>query len=78
MKTLTNLYIFAEKMAINDLMNKCIDTIQDGFLEFGTVFGPGQISKIFMMSKADSVSIFPFRLIRSKPSALRKAHANIP
>ncbi|CAG8979696.1 hypothetical protein HYALB_00003927 [Hymenoscyphus albidus] len=53
-RILTDLYILAEKMAINDLMNKCMDVIQDGFFDYGTVFGPGQISKVFLKSKPDS------------------------
>jgi hypothetical protein len=52
--TLVSLYGLAEKYEINDLMNRAIDAIQDGFFEYGTVFGPGLIHKIFQETKKNS------------------------
>jgi hypothetical protein len=52
--TLVSLYCLAEKYEIKHLMNRAIDAIQDGFLEYGTVFGPGLINKIFWETKRNS------------------------
>jgi hypothetical protein len=41
------LYLLGLKYNIEHLQNSAIDCIQDGFHEFGTVFGPGQIIRIF-------------------------------
>ncbi|KAE8443676.1 hypothetical protein EG329_001448 [Mollisiaceae sp. DMI_Dod_QoI] len=51
---LVGLYCLAEKLDINDLQNRTIDTIQDGFHEYGTVFGPGLIIRIFKNTKNGS------------------------
>jgi hypothetical protein len=47
MSKLVELYLFAVKLDINDLQNTAIDRIQDGYHEYGTVFGPGLLVKIF-------------------------------
>jgi hypothetical protein len=54
MLKLVNLYILAEKYAIEHLKNQAIDAIQDGYNEYGTVFGPGLICKIFTETKKGS------------------------
>ncbi|KAF5874244.1 uncharacterized protein Bfra_004251 [Botrytis fragariae] len=54
LKTLVSLYSLAEKWEIHNLMNRTIDAIQDGYLEFGTVFGPGLAVQIWQETKLDS------------------------
>ncbi|KAF4624506.1 hypothetical protein G7Y89_g13668 [Cudoniella acicularis] len=51
---LVNLYCLAEKYNIEALANNTIDAIQDGFYEYGTVFGPGLLTKIFAQTKKNS------------------------
>ncbi|KAL3423011.1 hypothetical protein PVAG01_04758 [Phlyctema vagabunda] len=51
---LVGLYGLAEKYAVHNLMNQTIDNIQDGFHEYGTVFGPGLNQKVFNVTKKDS------------------------
>lgn len=51
---LVDLYCLAEKLDINDLQNRAIDTIQDGFHEHGSVFGPGLVVRIFKNTKKGS------------------------
>ena len=46
-RKLVALYCLAGKLDINDLQNRAIDTIQDGFHEYITVFDPGLIEDIF-------------------------------
>jgi hypothetical protein len=53
-RNLVELYCRAEKYEIENLANKTIDTIQDGFFEYGTVFGPGLLSMIFRKTKPNS------------------------
>jgi hypothetical protein len=48
---LVDLYIPGEKYEINDLQNKAIDTIQDAFHDYGTVFGPAIVIRIFEETK---------------------------
>lgn len=54
MMNLVSLYGLAEHMGINDLCNKAIDNIQDGYNEFGSVFGPGLAEIVFEKTKEDS------------------------
>ncbi|TGO09946.1 hypothetical protein BTUL_0149g00250 [Botrytis tulipae] len=54
LKTLVSLYSLAERWEIHNLMNRTIDAIQDGYLEFGTVFGPGLAAQIWQETKLDS------------------------
>ncbi|KAL2065926.1 hypothetical protein VTL71DRAFT_3596 [Oculimacula yallundae] len=51
---LIDVYALAEKWDMKDLMNCAIDAIQDGFLEYGTVFGPALLIKIFDVTKPES------------------------
>jgi hypothetical protein len=51
---LVDLYCLGEKFAINNLCNRAIDAIQDGYHSYGTVFGPGLGHKIFRQTKKDS------------------------
>ena len=39
LEKLVDLYAFGEKYGINDLMNRAIDNVQDGYKDYGTVFG---------------------------------------
>ncbi|THV50085.1 hypothetical protein BGAL_0165g00040 [Botrytis galanthina] len=54
LETLVSLYSLAERWEIHNLMNRTIDAIQDGYLEFGTVFGPGLAVQIWQETKLDS------------------------
>ncbi|CAD6443703.1 c3967945-c865-41bb-a16d-105ef24135ee [Sclerotinia trifoliorum] len=54
LKTLVSLYSLGERWGIHNLMNRAIDAIQDGYLEYGTVFGPGLAAKIWEETKPDS------------------------
>ncbi|KAF7872483.1 hypothetical protein EAF04_003404 [Stromatinia cepivora] len=47
LKTLVSLYSLGERWGIHNLMNRAIDAIQDGYLEYGTVSGPGLAAKIW-------------------------------
>lgn len=49
------LYCLGEKLDINDLQNRAIDTIQDGFHEYGTVFGPDLMIRIFQDTQKGSL-----------------------
>jgi hypothetical protein len=51
---LVDLYLLAVKYDIEHLQNTAIDCIQDGFHEYGTVFGPGLIVRIFKNTKKGS------------------------
>lgn len=51
---LVDVFALAEKWDMKDLMNCAIDTIQDGFLDYGTVFGPALLVKIFEVTKHGS------------------------
>jgi hypothetical protein len=51
---LFSLYCLAEKYSINDLKNRAVDAIQDGFHSYGTVFGPGLSLEIFKKTKESS------------------------
>ncbi|KAG4433762.1 hypothetical protein IFR05_010761 [Cadophora sp. M221] len=51
---LVDVYSLAEKWDMKNLMNCAIDTIQDGFLDYGTVFGPALLVKIFEVTKYGS------------------------
>jgi hypothetical protein len=53
-QALVDLYCCAEKYEIENLANKTIDAIQDGFFDYGTVFGPGLLSMIFLKTKPNS------------------------
>src|SRR3981189_1695223 len=54
MCNLVSLYTLAEKFEIGNLKNQTVDAIQDGFHEYGTVFGPGLVVKIFTETKKGS------------------------
>ncbi|KAI9647215.1 hypothetical protein NHQ30_003598 [Ciborinia camelliae] len=51
---LVSLYALGERWEVHDLMNRAIDAIQDGYLEYGTVFGPGLASQIWKETKSGS------------------------
>jgi hypothetical protein len=51
---LLHLYCLAEKYSINDLMNRAVDEIQNGFHKYGTVFGPGLSMEVFKKTKESS------------------------
>lgn len=51
---LVQVYCLAEKWALYNLMNNAIDTIQHGFLDYGTVFGPRLLMEIFEGTKPGS------------------------
>lgn len=51
---LVDLYLLAVKYDIEHLQNNAIDSIQDGFHEYGTVFGPGMMVRIFKSTKKGS------------------------
>ena len=55
LRILVSLYSLAERWEIHNLMNRTIDAIQDGYLEFGTVFGPGLAAQIWQETKLDSI-----------------------
>ncbi|KAK8907073.1 hypothetical protein QC760_004341 [Botrytis cinerea] len=55
LRILVSLYSLAERWEIHNLMNSTIDAIQDGYLEFGTVFGPGLAAQIWQETKLDSI-----------------------
>lgn len=54
LQTLVSLYSLGERWGIHNLMNRAIDAIQDGYLGFGTVFGPGLAAQIWRETKSDS------------------------
>lgn len=51
---LVDLYCLAEKWRMEDLMNRAIDKIQDAYQNYGAVFGPGLVARIFENTKTGS------------------------
>lgn len=51
---LARVYSLAERYNMDNLMNTTIDSIQNGFLEYGTVFGPRLLVDIFQKTKPGS------------------------
>lgn len=54
LQKLLGLYCLAEKYSINDLMNRGVNEIQDGFHKYATVFGPGFSVEVFKKTKESS------------------------
>jgi hypothetical protein len=53
-RKLCQLYCLGEKYETEHLLNNTIDTIQDAFHEYGTVFGPGLILFVFEKTQKGS------------------------
>lgn len=53
-RKLVDLYVLAEKFNNENMQNKVVDTIQDSFFEYGTVFGPSLLEVVFCTTKPNS------------------------